>query len=701
MAVARDCKPRNMTSIAQLSAKTMLLKVPRLAIPACAALLTLLSSGYQVEADATDSQAQRVDLFQLSLEDLGKISVTSVSRKSESLSTAAAAVHVITQDDVRRFGVVSLPEALRMTPGLEVARANSRQWAISARGFNGTFVNKLLVLMDGRTLYTPLFSGVFWEETDAVLEDLDRIEVIRGPGATQWGANAVNGVINFITKSAKETQGTLISGGGGLEERAFGTVRYGGRITSNVFYRVYGKYSNHDEFTSTDGEGAADNWWMSQGGFRLDWEAAERNRLTLQGDYYSGDLNSQIRRHLPPPFGFAEKSQGKAEGGNILGRWTHDFSADSEMSVQMYFDRTDREFGIGREIRDTFDVDAQHRFQMGFRHEVVWGAGYRFSVDDITGSPEFMVNDPSVGLQLVSAFVQDELTLVPDRLRLTLGTKVEHHDFSGFEFQPSARLAWMPDSRQTLWGSVSRAVRTPSRLERDLTFYADPPRQIVLLPLPALFPVSGDRRLDSEELIAYEIGYRVQLHPRLSLDWTGFYNVYDRLRDAMRLGAELQLSPSNQPYLVVPFVVNNNLSGEAYGTEVASRWQPLDFWRLRAGYTFLRLNLDTGNPKPAPGESDAGGSPQHQFFLWSDLDLGSRVEWGLGLRHVSSLSFQNIPAYTELDARLAWKPTRNCELSLVGRNLLDSHHREFRPNSFTIPNVEVDRALYAKVTLRF
>ncbi|MBI2949115.1 MAG: TonB-dependent receptor [Verrucomicrobia bacterium] len=639
--------------------------------------------------------------MQVSIEDLGTIKITTVSRKSERLSSAAAAIHVITQEEVRRFGVNSLPEALRLTPGLEVARANSRQWAISSRGFNGTFANKLLVLMDGRTVYTPLFSGVFWEETDAVLEDLDRIEVIRGPGATQWGANAVNGVINFMTKSAKDTQGLLISGGGGIEEHAFGTVRYGGKLATNVFYRVYGKYSNHDAFTLTTGEDAADSWWMAQEGFRLDWDSSPRNRLTLQGDYHSGDAGGKVRKvSFSPPRLVGEEFRDKMEGGNILGRWTHDFTVDSELTLQTYYDRADRAVGLAREIRDTLDVDLQHRFQLGERNEIIWGAGYRFSVDDIRGSPDLMMSDPSAGLDYFSAFVQDEITLAPDRLRLTLGTKLERNDFTGFEVQPSARIAWTPVEHHTLWASASRAVRTPSRGERSLMFYADAPRQVSPLPFATLFPVSGNPNFQSEELIAYELGYRVQPHPRFSVDWTGFYNQYDHLRDALRGTPEVRLTSANVPYLLIPLTANNNLSGETYGTEVSSTWRPADFWRLRLGYTFLRLNLDTGNPKPSPGEADAGGSPRHQVFLWSDFDVGRRVEWGLGLRHVGSLAFPGIPAYTELDARLAWEITPNCELSIMGRNLLHAHHREFAPTTITIPNVEVDRAVYVKVTLR-
>lgn len=662
----------------------------------------LLAGGLVMEWSAAASASEHADLLQMSLEDLGKIKITTVSRKSESWSSAAAAVYVITQEDLRRSGVNSLPEALRMAPGLDVARANSRQWAISSRGFNDLFANKLLVLMDGRTIYTPLFSGVFWEDTDTLLEDVDRIEVIRGPGATLWGANAVNGVINIITKNARDTQGTLISGGGGTEERGFGGVRYGGQLAANTYYRVYAKYANRDEFTLTDGREANDNWWTSQSGFRVDTTPSAVNRLTLQGDYYYGQWNGLIRRpSFSPPGMFTDRIRTKSEGANVLGRWTHDFSAESDLAVQMYYDRTDRGFGIGREIRDTFDLDAQHRFPISDRHEIVWGAGYRCSVDDLTESADFKASDPSVGLQLFSGFVQDEIALVHDRLHLIAGTKLEHNDFTGAEIQPSARLAWTPDQRNTVWAAISRAVRTPSRSERGFTFYSDPPPSVPSLPLPALIPASGSPDFGAGTVLSYEIGYRVKPHARLSVDLAALYNEYDRLYNVIQLPIQLRVSPAAQPYLLLPVTINNALFGESCGAEVSATWQPLDIWRLRANYTFLKVNLHTRGTVPSFTEESEDDNPQHQISLWSDVDLGRHVEAGVGFRFVDSLPAQNVGSYAEMEARLAWKPTSHCELSLVGRDLLHSHHQEFSPFLFSSRDVEVDRAVYGKLTLRF
>ncbi len=641
------------------------------------------------------------DLLQLSLEDLGNIKVTTVSRKSESISGAPAAVYVITQEDLRHSGSASLAEALRMVPGLSVAQPNARQWAISSRGFNDTFANKLLVLMDGRTIYTPLFSGVFWEETDTVLEDVDRIEVIRGPGATLWGANAVNGVINIITKNARETQGTLISGGGGSEERAFGSVRYGGRLGSNAYYRVYAKYANRDEYTQIGGGGVGDDFWTSQEGFRIDWQPAEINRVTLQGDYHYDDFGGRFFSLPADQMPLVPVNRRfSAEGGNLLGRWTHEFSGESELTTQVAYDRTDRGFGIAAEVRDTVDFDAQHRVRVGDRNEVVWGGGYRYSVDRISETPDLRTLDPRVGLQIFSAFVQDEIVVVPDRLHLTLGTKLEHNDYTGFEVQPSARFAWTPHERHTFWAAASRAVRTPSRAERDFRLYVDPAALLAGLPLPTLVSIDGNPEFGSENLLAYEIGYRVSPHRRLSLDGAAFYNDYDRLRSQVAKSFEFQPAPF--PHLVVPTTINNNLYGESYGFEVLATWQALDVWRWRASYSFLSLQLHNRESGIVSiTEMEEFASPTHQVFVSTDVALGRQVELGLGFRYVDRLKVQTIPAYVELEARLAWKPTPNCELAIIGRNLIDSHHREFSAELLTYRRVEVDRAVYGKLTLRF
>jgi iron complex outermembrane recepter protein len=608
------------------------------------------------------------ELKQLSLEELMNQTVVSVSRQAEALSDAPAAVTVITQEDIRRSGATSLPEALRLAPNLEVAQVSSHEWAISARGFNNTAANKMLVMIDGRTVYTPLFAGVFWDVQDTLLEDIDRIEVISGPGGTLWGANAVNGVINVITKSAKDTQGGLLLGGGGAELNGFGGVRYGGQLAEHVYYRVYAKYFDRDSTLFADGLQATNAWNMGQGGFRVDWEAPGENNLTFQGDYCQGGVAQPQSPHID------------LSGGNSLGRWTHSFSEQSDLTVQMYYDHTHRRIpNTFTEDLDTYDLDAQHRFALGDRNQVVWGLGYRTFWDDVQNSPVLAFLPPHLNHQVFSTFVQDRIKLIDDRLYLTLGSKFEHNDYTGFEFQPNLRLAWMPAGRQTVWAAVSRAVRTPSRIDRDFYVPGVPPFSLL----------QGGPDFESEKLIAHELGYRVQPVARLALSLTGFYHDYDDLRST---------EPLNPP-VPFPVVIANGLRGETYGAELAADYKVTDWWRLRAGYTELRVHL---SPKPGSVDMSNGSNESHdpnrQVSLWSFLDLPAHLELDTGFRYVSQIANQNVPAYSEMDARLAWQVRRNLELAVVGQNLLHSHHIEFGAPA---NRYEIERVLYGKVTWRF
>lgn len=648
----------------------------------CAALAFPVTAGAQ-ETNMTSGSPS--ELKRLSIEELMNIEVTSVSKKEEKLSAAPAAIFVITQEDIRRAGVLSIPEALHMAPGLDVGRVDAHSWAVSARGFNDVFANKLLVLMDGRSVYTPLFSGVFWDVQDTMIEDIDRIEVIRGPGAALWGANAVNGVINIISKPAKDTQGWLATAGGGSEEQGFVGARYGGELQDGVHYRVYGKFFNQDDSTLAGGNNAEDRWRMGRGGFRIDWDGSQNNLLTLQGDGYFGDEQDLFAvPAAAPPFIEYVKSDSDVAGGNILGRWTHTFADDSSLQLQMYYDRTLRDATIVREDRDTADIDLQHRFLLGQRQEIVWGLNYRVTADDLKGSTNVSLSPSQRTTHLVSAFVQDEIDLVPDRLRLTLGSKFEHNDFTGFEIQPSARLLWTPRDRHTVWASVSRAVRTPSRAEDDVTL--NPPGAPV-----GFATAQGQRSFDSEELLAYEIGYRVQPHARVSLDLAGFYNVYDRLRTAEPNGG-FTLASS----------LANRLEGETYGLEVAARWQVTDWWRLQPTYSLLQMELHRdANSQDSAAELAEGDSPQNQFSLRSSMDLPGRIELDCWLRYVDSLGNLNVPSYMTLDIRLGWRMSPNVEFAIVGQNLLENRHLEFKPSTISTQTTEIERSVYGKITIRF
>jgi iron complex outermembrane receptor protein len=405
------------------------------------------------------------DLTELSIEDLMKIEITSVSKKAQKISDAAAAIFVITQEDIRRSGVTSIPEALRMAPGVEVARIDANKWAISARGFNSRFANKLLVLMDGRSVYSPLFSGVWWDVQDTMMEDIDRIEVIRGPGATLWGANAVNGVINIITKKAGDTLGGLVTAGGGTEEKGFGALRYGLKPAEDSDFRAYAKYFNRDRSVTSTGADAGDEWDAFRAGFRLDHETSARNNFTLQGDYYTGNAGTTYdvaSITLPYLNTFQKKSE--SAGGNIIGRWNHTFENDSEFSLQAYYDRSDRKDLFAAGVVDTADVDLQYRFKWFGGQEFVLGTGYRFTRDNIANDNELRTADPaSRSESLLSAFIQDDITLIDNRLHWVIGSKFEHNGYTGFEVQPNTRLIWTPSTTQSVWGAISRSVRTPSR----------------------------------------------------------------------------------------------------------------------------------------------------------------------------------------------------------------------------------------------
>ena len=607
------------------------------------------------------------DLKKLSVDELMDLQVTSVSKRPEKLSETASAIQVITGDDVRRSGATSLPEALRLASNLEVAQIDSRQWAISSRGFNNVFADKMLVLIDGRSVYTPLYAGVYWDVQDTMLEDLDRIEVISGPGATQWGANAVNGVINVTTKSAKETQGSLIVAGLGNELQDTAEARYGGQLAPNLYYRVYAKYFAHDDSVRPNGRNSNDAWFTRQIGFRMDYDATGSDLLTLQGDTYNGDM------------GQVGPDNTSVTGGNLLGRWSRKISDESDLKLQVYYDRTHRRIpGSFTQDIDTFDVDFQHRRPIGLAQDFVWGLGYRFVQDDVVNTPANAFLPPHVGRASFSAFAQDKITLIRDRLHLTLGTKVEHNDYTGFEVEPSVRLAWLPDTKQTIWAAISRAVRTPSRIDRDLYSPATPP-----------YRVTGGSNVLSEKLIAYEAGYRVQLEPQVAVSLATYLNEYNDLRS---------LAPLNPPQ-AFPVEASSGLRGRSAGAELTIEWQAAPAWRLQTGWTELRVHSE-----PQPGNMDRGArdsiarDPNHQILLRSLLNLSAKWECDATLRYVARINTQSVPGYAEADLRLGWRPTPMWEFSLLGQNLLHAQHPEFNPPG---ARRELQRAIYGKASWRF
>ncbi len=657
-----------------------------------------------------------VDIFTLGIAELMNIEVTSASKKVQRVADVGAAVFVITQEDMRRSGARSIPEALRLAPGVQVARIDANKWAISIRGFNGRFANKLLVLMDGRSVYTPLFSGVFWDAQDTLLADIDRIEVIRGPGAALWGANAVNGGINIITKSAANTPGGLVSGGGGTEERGFAEARYGMKLSEATNIRFYAKHLDRDSGLNAAGDQANDAWHMSRGGFRLDSHTTERDTLTVQGEYYDGKKGgTALFPALPtasdPTISRTVAVDSGAHGGHLLSRWERTLSDTSGMILQLYYDHS--QAGIDGAIgkMDVVDLDFQHRFALGNKQDILWGMGYRFSRDDIENTFAVSLLPPQKDSHLTSFFLHDEITLIPEHLSLILGSRFECNNYSDFEIQPNGRLIWKPAPRHTLWTAVSRAVRTPSRGDQNIVIrhsVVPPPLTFVPFPanqLPAVVTIYGTEEYASEELLAYELGYRTELRPNLNLDISTFYNAYDRLRTIKRgqSGPDSLTAPTQ---IIIPFTTNNDMTGHTYGAELAISWLPLPWWRLQASYSYLQIFMDMNDNTMDPhNKADVeGGSPRQQFSLRSGLDLGRKVSWDLWLRGVErleSIGGGSVAGYVTLDTRLAWKPIPQLELSLVGQNLLQKSHAEFRPELlFSVPT-ETERSFYGMLTWNF
>lgn len=640
--------------------------------------------------DTSTSEA----LKKMSVEELLQLEVTSVSGSEERLGGAAAAIAAVTRDTILRSGATSLPDALRLVPGLHVARRGSSIWAISSRGFSGVTSEKLLVLSDTRSIYTPLFSGVQWDVQDFVLEDIDRVEVIRGPGATLWGSNAVTGVINITTRSARDTQGLYLQAGGGDEDRAIASARYGGRFSEDVHYRVFGQYSERDGSLEQQPE-RSDDWRMAHFGFRGDWSARAADSFTLQGDVYRGNIGqifpavSIINRPQP-----AGDLQIAVRGANVLGRWQRALGDGSSLQLRAYIDHTRRDDPTFLDTLDTVDVDLRHSLAPSTRQELLWGASYRLTSNSNRGKGIFNVEPEDSDDHLINAFVQDQIA-ISDSLRITLGTKLEHNDFSGFEAQPSIRAAWELSADNTLWAAVSRAVRVPTRLERDIAIdFTDPTAD----PVGRLL---GNDDFESEELLAYELGYRWNAADRLSVDLAAFYNRYDGLA-SLEFGTPFL---DEQGRTIVPVINQNLTDGHALGGEALVTYAPLPSWQLTASYSYIDMELESSGLDANRGEFKADSTPRHQFGLRSFLDLPHGVQVDLQFRSLSAVRRQPeavdgspVPGYSEVDLRLGWQATRQVEVSVVGYNLLHDHHAEF---GTVQSRGEIERSIFGRMTCRF
>ncbi|MBZ0255897.1 TonB-dependent receptor [bacterium] len=676
-------------------------KLAEAASCAALAILVCLHSAAAQDENAFNGPPVPV-LLQLSLEELMNVTVTSVSKKTQPLSEAPAAVFVITQEDIRRAGVTTIPDALRMAPGIQVARIDSSKWSVSSRGFTGRFSNKLLVLIDGRSVYTPLFSGVVWESEDLMLEDVERIEVIRGPGAALWGANAVNGVINIITKHSRDTQGGLATAHIGTENY-IGQTRYGGKMGEDAFYRLYAKYADHDSLVNRAGDDNHDEWDRMQGGFRIDADLSDRDSFMLQGGMMSGDAdNNSLLPSFTPPYQQMLPHTIDSTALFLLSRWQRDFENDSDMALQMYYTWSDTDDILFQEKRHTFDLDFQHRFQLTGRQELIWGLGYRFTTDEIGDSFKAHFFDPDRDLHLFSAFIQDEITLIEDRLHFTVGSKFEHNDFTGFEIQPNARLAWTPNDRNTFWAAVSRAVHTPARAEQNVQHLIGvfpPATGENPLPIPAVVRGIAPPDPESEDLLAYELGHRIAITNELTLDTTVFLQQYDHIGSG-KIGTAGSETIDGVLFFLIPLYTTYTAEATSFGIETSLDWHVLDWWRLNPAYTYY--DIDFKNADAIAGYSLYAENERHQFSLRSQMDISEHWQFDAWLRYMGNHPWGGIPKYLVLDLRLGWRPNENVEFAIGAQNLFDDHHPEHAPSFFegNIPG-DTQHSAYIKMTLRF
>ena len=616
------------------------------------------AAGAQVAADAQN-------LKTMSIEQLMEIDVTLASREPEPLRRTAAAITVITGDDIRRSGVTTIADAIALADNVQVARLNNGSWAITTRGFNAASSNKLLVMIDGRTEYSPLFSGVFWNMLDYPLEDIDRIEVIRGPGATLWGSNAVNGVINIVTRHTRDTQGSFLAFGTGNEDPAIADFRYGGAV-GGATYRAYGKFARRDQQVLADGASAGDGRRRGQVGFRADGPGAGGEWL-LKGDLFEGRDD-------------ANQMTGELRGIGLQGGWSRAFAQTSNVNVRSYYRREAIDVPLQlQHAINTIDLDVQHAFAWRDRHRVIWGTGYRHNSDDTAGERVIQFEPPARAYSVFSVFAQDEIVIQPQRLDITVGLKMERNNFSGMEWQPNFRARFEPAPRQTIWGAISRAVRRPTRLDADVRVVE--PTGVVLL-------VGGGDSYEGENLVAAELGYRAQPLAIAAIDATLFAHRYDNLRS-------LDLPPTGPP-----IVVGNTLNGRSQGIELSGSLQPLAVWRVRASYTYLDVSVTKDiNSRDIGGVAAAANDPSHMFGVRTDVDLPRQVEVGMFLRSIGELRNPQVPGYAELNARIGWRPTPRLEVSFTGQDLLHAQHPEF---GAALPRrVELERSFRFQAAFRY
>lgn len=657
------------------------------------------------------------DLTELSLEELLTVEVISVAKRPQPAAEASAAVFVVTQDDIRRTGATTLPELFRFVPGLEVGEIDASNTAVSARGFNWRFSNKLLVLIDGRAVYQSTLSGVFWDQQLVAVEDIERIEVVRGPGATLYGANAVNGVINIVTKHAVDTLGSLIAVGSGVttgSEQLFGRfqARQGARLGDHGAMRLYVTGRDVPSLVGQSGEQFNDGARVLQTGFRADWEPNDRDAFTLQGDYqvldYDVTLLSNLSLRLPTlP---TRTTLEEAEGFNLIARWTRSLPTGGRLTIQSYFDHVRRtEFDLDVEV-STFDIDVSHYFPWGNRFETIWGVGYRWTDDQVTSTGSILFQDPAVQSNLYSGFVQQDAYFFEKRLRVSAGVKFEHNEFTGFEAQPSIRAIWVDDKNWSAWGALSRAVRIPSRLAMSVDADiggspADPANGVFF---PVEISLSGDEDLETEELLAIEFGFRKTWQNHIEFDLATYFQRYENILAVPLLPAELRFESNGPGGALIPVAIEqlsqitNGEGGMIYGLEAALQIRMTENWVVKIAGDVKDIDL----PVLDEGEADLGrlfqgDTQRYQVSVRSNIDLSDHVSTTVWFRRVGSLLNSGAPGYTDIDLRFGYRLTPKIEVSVLGENLVKARRQEFPSNLYPAPFGAVERKMSVAASIRF
>lgn len=660
------------------------------------------------------AEAETVELIGLSLEELLQVTVTTAARKPQSLSSTPAAIFVVSQEDIQRSGARTIPDILRMVPGLQVQQVDASSWAVTSRGSNGIFANKLLVLMDGRTVYSPMFSGVRWDRQDTDLASIDRIEVIRGPGAAMWGANAVNGVINIITKHTRETEGFEADAAVSSLTSIETTARWGGAAGDDFHYRAYGKYFDRNGYAPEVNGDSYDDWDMWRIGGRFDWSVNPNDEITLIAEAYDGSVGDNILQNsVTPPYQTITDVSDNASGQFALVSWNRILSDRSDFQLKMYVDHAERDQIAPEEELDTVDVDFQHHFKFGSRHDLVWGLGLRHAEDETTGSETISLVPESRTQRQYSGFIQDEIRLYQEKLYLTVGTKVEKNNFSqsNTEWSPNVRLSWLMNQTNTVWASIAKAVRTPSRIEQNgrILGVVEPPfTGMNTFPVPFALTIIGNPLLDSEEVIAYELGYRAQPTKSLTVDIAFFFNDYKDVRTLVSQGVFCQPAglPISDPtcffgpidYAEMPLLMMNQIDQDTKGMEISMTYGINDWWRIHGAYSYLKIDgSDPNNLAVNAGED----SPEHQLSVRSSMNINRATDFDIWMRYVDELKIQNVDSYVTLDARLNWSISDAWQVSFAGRNLLDSSHLEFREEFGLNQAVEIEREFIAELRWQF